>query len=81
MLDTTLPRDDEGAQLFAAYEASRAQEHTVASRLLYPSRTLSHEAYMELLGDLRVVRQKCNEKMHAVRVHHAKMEENCRSGH
>jgi hypothetical protein len=33
---TRLPRDDEGAPLFAVCEPSQAKEHAAASQLLYP---------------------------------------------
>jgi hypothetical protein len=71
--DTRLPRDDEGARLFAAYEESSAKEHYAASQLLYPGRALPHETYMKLLADLRTIRTECNAKMLAVREHHNKM--------
>jgi hypothetical protein len=68
-------RDDEGARLFAVYEASCAKEHSAASQLLYPRRSLAHETYMKLVGDLRTIRMECNEQLLAVRAHHNKMKE------
>jgi hypothetical protein len=71
--DIRLPRDDEAARLFAAYEESRAKEHSAASQLLYPGRTLPHEKYMKLVANLQTIRTECNAKMLAVREHHNKM--------
>jgi hypothetical protein len=68
-------RDDEGARLFAVYEASCAKEHSAASQLLYPRRSLAYETYMKLVGDLRTIRTECNEQLLAVRAHHNKMKE------
>ena len=79
ILETRLPSDDEGARLFAVYEASSAKEHATASQLLYPSRCLPHETYMKLIAGLRAIRTDCNDKMLAVREHHDQMEENQRT--
>jgi hypothetical protein len=68
--DTRLPRDDEEYRLLAIYEESRAKEHAASSRLLYPSQSLSHPAYMELVAALHTIRMDCNTKMLAVRAHH-----------
>ena len=76
--ETRLPRDDEGARLFAVYEASCTKEHAAASQLLYPSRRLPDETYMKLIDDLRAIRTDCNDKMLAVREHHDQMEKNQR---
>jgi len=70
--DTRLPRDDEEYRLLAVYEESRAKEHAASSRLLYPSKSLSHTAYMQLVDDLRTIRTESNAKMLAVRTHHNK---------
>jgi hypothetical protein len=67
ILETRLPRDDEGTRLFAVYEAFRVKEPATASQLLYPSRRLPHETYMELIDDLRAIRTDCNHKMFAVK--------------
>jgi hypothetical protein len=78
ILETRLPRDDEGTRLFAVYEASRVKEHAAASQLLYPSRRLPDERYMKLIADLRAIRTDCNDKMLAVRAHHDQMDGNQR---
>jgi hypothetical protein len=70
--DTRLPRDDEEYRLLAVYEESRAKEHAASSRLLYPSKILSHPAYMELVAALQTIRRDCNTKMLAVRAYHNK---------
>jgi len=81
ILETRLPRDDEGARLFAVYEAFCAKEHATARQLLYPSRRLPNETYMKLMVDLRAMRPDCNDKMLAVRAHHDQVEENQRLRH
>jgi hypothetical protein len=68
-------RDDEECRLFGVYEASSAKEHTAASRLLNWRHSLSHPAYMKLLGDLRTIRTECNGDMLAIAAHHRKMRE------
>lgn len=68
---TRLSRDDEESRMLAGYEESRAREHA-ASRLLYPSKTLSHPAYMAFVSDLRIIRTECNTRMLAVRAYHDK---------
>ena len=68
-------RDEEECRLFGAYEASSAKEHTAASKLLNPPHSLSHPAYLKMLGDLRAIRTKCNEDMLAIAAHHRKMRE------
>jgi hypothetical protein len=70
---TTLPRDDEGDRLFALYEVSSAKEIAATCQLLYPSRSLPHETYMKLVGDLRAIRTECNVNRLAVGAHHEKM--------
>jgi len=71
----TLPRDEEECRLFGAYDASSAEEHAAASKLLNPHHDLSDPAYMKLLGDLRIVRMKCNEDMLAIIAHCKKKRE------
>ena len=70
LLDTKRPRDEEECRLFGAYEVSSAKEHTAASKLLNPPHSVSHPAYMKLLGDLRAIRTECNEDMLAIAAHH-----------
>jgi hypothetical protein len=72
---TKHPRDEEECRLFGVYEASSAKEHTAASKLLNWHRSLSHPAYMKLLGDLRAIRTECNEDMLAIGAHHKKVRE------
>ena len=74
LLHTKHPRDEEERRLFGAYEASSAKEHTAASKLLNPHHSLSHPAYMKLLGDLRAIRTECNEGMLAIAAHHREMQ-------
>ena len=74
LLHTKRPRDEEECRLFGAYEASSAKEHTAASKLLNPDHSLSHPAYMRLLGDLRAIRAECNEDMLAIAAHHREMQ-------
>jgi len=68
-LHTKRPRDKEECRLFGAYEVSSAKEHTAASKLLNLPHSLSHPAYMKLLGDLRAIRTECNEGMLAIAAH------------
>jgi hypothetical protein len=49
--DAKLSRNDEEYGLPAVYEESRVKEHTACSRLLYPTRKLSHPEYMHLVAD------------------------------
>jgi hypothetical protein len=67
-------RDEEECRLFGVYEASSAKEHTAASKLLNWQNSLSHPAYMKLLGDLRAIRMECNDNMLAIAAHHRKMQ-------
>jgi hypothetical protein len=66
-------QDEEECRLFGIYEASSAKEHIAASRLLTWHHSLSHPAYMKLLGDLGAIRTECNEEMIAIAAHHKKM--------
>ena len=72
ILHTKPPRDDEGERLFALYEASSAKEIAATCQLLYPRRILPHETYMQLVGDLRAIRTKCNDNRLAIAAHHRK---------
>lgn len=72
-LHTILPRDDEGTRLFALYEASSAKEIATTYQMLYPRHILSHEKYMELVGDLRAIRTECNQDRLAIGTHHKKL--------
>jgi hypothetical protein len=72
---TLLSEDREDERLFALYEASSAEEHAAASRLLNPHHGLSNAPYVELLADLQGIRTKCNEDMLAIAAHHEKMRE------
>ncbi len=72
-LHTVLPRDDEGKRLFALYKVSSATEIVATYQLLHPSRSLPHETYMKLLGDLWAIRRECNVDRLAVEAHHEKM--------
>ena len=74
LLHTKRPRDEEECRLFGDYEASSAKEHAAASKLLNPHHSLSHAAYMKLLGDLRAIRTECNEYMLAIAAHHREMQ-------
>ena len=69
LLHTKRPRDEEECRLFGAYEVSSAKEHTAASKLLNLPHSLSHPAYMKLLGDLRAIRTECNKGMLAIAAH------------
>jgi hypothetical protein len=72
-LTTRVPQDNEESRLFGVYEASSAQEHIAASRLLNWHHSLSHPGYVKLLSDLRVIRMACNEDMLAILAHHENM--------
>jgi len=72
-LSTKHSLDDEEDRLFGVYEASSAKEHVAASKLLNWPHSLSHPAYMKLLGDLRAIRMESNEEMLAIAAHHMKM--------
>ena len=72
-LDTKLPRDDEESRLLAVYATHRAKEHAAAHQVLHPSQSLPLRAYLELVGDLRVIRTECNEKKRAIGEHRKKM--------
>ena len=74
LLHTKHTRDEEESRLFGAYEASSAKEHTAASKLLNPHHSLSHPAYMKLLGDLRAIRTECNDDMLAIAAHRREMQ-------
>ena len=67
------PRDIEGERLFALYETSSAREITATYNLLYPSHSLPHDAYMALVGDLRVIRKEANDNRLAIAVHHKRL--------
>jgi hypothetical protein len=72
-LHTELPRDDEECRLLAVYATHRAKEHAAAHQVLHPSHSLPLRAYLELLGDLRVIRTECNEQRLAIGAHRTKM--------
>jgi hypothetical protein len=72
-LNTKLPRDDEESRLLAVYATHRAKEHAAAHQVLHPSHSLPLRAYLELLGDLRVIRTECNEKRRAICKHRKEM--------
>jgi hypothetical protein len=72
-LQTILPGDDEGERLFALYKVSSAKEIAATYQLLHPSRSLPHETYMKLLGNLTAIRTECNVDRLAVEAHHEKM--------
>ena len=57
--------------MLAVYEEARAKEHAASSRLLYPERKLSHEEYMQLVAELKVLRAECDRKMLAVKAYHS----------
>jgi hypothetical protein len=71
--NTKLSRDDEGARLFALYEASSTKEVAATYDLLYPSHPLLHPEYMKLVSDLRTLRQECNDNRLAIGAHRKKM--------
>jgi hypothetical protein len=68
-----LPQDDEESRLLALYATHRAKEHAAAYQVLHPSHSLPLRAYLELVGDLRVLRTECNEKRRAIGEHRKKM--------
>ena len=72
-LDTNFPQDDEESRLLEVYATHRAKEHAVAHQVLHPSHSLPLRAYLELVGDLRVIRTECNEKRRAIGEHRKKM--------
>ena len=72
-LHTKLPQDDEESRLLALYTTHRAKEHAAAHQVLHPTHSLPLRAYLELVGDLRVIRTECNEKWRAVGAHRKKM--------
>ena len=72
-LHTKLPLDDEESRLLAAYASHRAKEHAAAYQVLHPTHSLPLRAYLELVGDLRVIRTECNEKWRAIGAHRKKM--------
>lgn len=72
ILPTRPPRDDEGERLFALYEASSAKEVAATCQLLYPCRIVPRETYMQLLGDLRAMRTKCNDNRLTIAAQHEK---------
>jgi hypothetical protein len=67
------PRDIEGERLFALYETSSAREITATYNLLYPSHSQPHDAYMALVGDLRVIRTEANDNRLAIAAHHRRL--------
>ena len=67
------PRHEEECRRFAAYEASSAKEHAVASKLLNPFSDFSDPAYMKLPGDLRAIRIECNDNILTIVAHHTRM--------
>jgi len=69
--DPRLSRNEEERGLLAVYEECRAKEHDASSRLLYPNRKLTHETYMQLVAELRVMRTECDQKMLAVKAYHS----------
>ena len=72
-LDTNFPQDDEESRLFSLYTTHRAKEHAAAHQVLHPSHNLPLRAYLELVGDLRVIRTECNETRLAIGAHRKKM--------
>ena len=72
-LHTKLPQDDEESRLLALYATHRAKEHAVAHQVLHPSHSLPLRAYLELVGDLRVIRTECNKNRRAIGEHRKKM--------
>jgi hypothetical protein len=69
--ETRLTRNDEEYRLLAVYEESRIKEHAASSRLLHPTRKLSHPEYMQRVAELRVMRTDCDQKMLAVKAYHS----------
>jgi hypothetical protein len=74
-LDTKLPRDHEERRLLAAYKASSDKECAAADQVLNPRSSLPLRAYLELVGDLRVIRTECNEKRLAVKAYREKTQD------
>ena len=72
-LHTKLPQDDEESRLLALYATHRAKEHAVAHQVLHPSHSLPLRAYLELVGDLRVIRTECNKNRRAIGEHRKKI--------
>ena len=72
-LHTRLPQDDEESRLLSLYTTHRAKEHAAAHQVLHPSHSLPLRTYLELVGDLRVIRTECNEKWRAIGAHRKKM--------
>jgi hypothetical protein len=72
-LDTGLLQDDEESRLLALYATHRAKEHAAARQVLHPSHSLPLRAYLELVGDLRVIRTECDEQRRAIGEHRKKM--------
>jgi hypothetical protein len=72
-LHTKLPQDDEESRLLAVYATHRAKEHAAAHQVLHPSHSLPLRVYLQLVGDLRVLRTECNEKRRAIGEHRKKM--------
>jgi hypothetical protein len=70
---TTLPQDDEESRLLAVYATHRAKEHAAAHQVLHPTHSLPLRAYLELVGDLRILRTESNEKWRAIGAHRKKM--------
>jgi hypothetical protein len=66
-------RDEEECRLFEVYEGASAKEHIAASKLLNWHHSLSHPAYLKLLGELRAIRTECNDNMLAITAHHEKV--------
>jgi hypothetical protein len=65
--------DDEESRLLSLYTTHRAKEHAAAHQVLHPSHSLPLRTYLELVGDLRVIRTECNEKWRAIGAHRKKM--------
>ena len=73
-LHTKFPRDDEECRLLAVYATCRAKEHIAAHQVLHPSQSLPLREYLELVGDLRVIRTECNKQRLAIGAHRKKMQ-------
>ena len=71
-LHTKLSPDDEERRLLSVYAAYRAREHAAAHQVLHPSHNLPLRAYLELVGDLRVIRTECDETRRAIGAHRKK---------